>query len=81
MVRPGENKVIDKKLLTYLLVCVIVLSQSEKAKPIARWRRKATGLREAEIAGLPEEVTRFFYAEGRVKRFPGKKYKSRRVGT
>jgi len=34
------------------------------AKPIARWGRKATGLEQAEIAGLPEKVTRFFIRPG-----------------
>jgi hypothetical protein len=39
------------------------------AKPTARWGRKATGLRKAEIAGLPAKVTRLFYPAGGGKRF------------
>jgi hypothetical protein len=34
--------------------------KADKAKPSARWGRKATDLGLAEIAGLPEGVTRFF---------------------
>ncbi len=32
-----------------------------KAKPTARWGRKATGLRLQEIAGLPKEQPGYFY--------------------
>jgi hypothetical protein len=48
--------------LTFLPFYAEPFKISEKAKAIVRWRRKATGLRSDEIAGLPKsEAARFFY--------------------